>query len=211
MKIAILGSTGFLGQVLLDKALNKGHSIRTLVRNPDKLGKYKDLVEFIQGDISQIDKINECFIGVQAVISTVPPERNTKDPEKYAQIMSDIIKTLRKNGVNRFIHIGGAVHGGGDNEVWSIQRRLLRSFLNIFWKQGLVAKQLEWETLKKSDINWTLVRPPRIVKGKSAGGIMADEKKLIGLKVHVEKLVEFMLEQLESKVWEKKAPLVSDK
>jgi uncharacterized protein len=211
MKIAILGSTGFVGQVLLHKAIDKGYSIRTLVRNPDKLGNYKNRVEFIQGDISQIDKVDECFIGVEAVISTVPPERDTKDPEKYARIMSDILKTLKKNGINRFINIGGAVHEGGDNEIWTIQRRLLRSFLNLFWKSGLVAKQLEWDTLKKSDINWTLVRPPRIAKGKSRKGIIADEKNLIGLKVHVDDLVEFILEQLESKEWVKKAPLVSTK
>jgi len=34
MKIAILGSTGFLGKVLLEKALNAGYQVRTLVRNP---------------------------------------------------------------------------------------------------------------------------------------------------------------------------------
>jgi uncharacterized protein len=34
MKIAILGSTGFVGQVLLKKALEQGYQIRTLVRNP---------------------------------------------------------------------------------------------------------------------------------------------------------------------------------
>ena len=38
MKIAMLGSTGFLGTVLLEKALNAGYQVRTLVRNPAKLG-----------------------------------------------------------------------------------------------------------------------------------------------------------------------------
>ena len=33
MKIAILGSTGFLGKVLLEKALNAGYQVSTLVRN----------------------------------------------------------------------------------------------------------------------------------------------------------------------------------
>lgn len=37
MKICILGSTGFLGRVVLRKALEDGHVVRTLVRTPGKL------------------------------------------------------------------------------------------------------------------------------------------------------------------------------
>ncbi len=209
MKIAILGSTGFVGRVLTEKALGKGFQIKALVRNPDKLGAFKNKVEFIQGDISQINKLDECLFGVQAVLSTVPPERNTQDPEKYAGIMEDLITSLKKNRVNRFIHIGGAAHEGGENEKWTFKRRLLRAFLNLTWKQGLIAKHLEWETLKKSDIDWTLVRPPRIVKGKSIEKIIADDKILAGLKVYVDDLADFMLDQIESEEWSKKAPLVS--
>jgi len=51
MKIAIFGSTGFLGKMLLEMALDKGYQVKTLVRNPDKLGELRDRVKFIQGDI----------------------------------------------------------------------------------------------------------------------------------------------------------------
>jgi putative NADH-flavin reductase len=73
----------------------------------------------------------------------------------------------------------------------------------------LKSKHLEWETLKKSDIDWTLVRPPRIVKGKSTEKIIADDKILNQAKVYVDDLADFMLDQIESKEWSKKAPLVS--
>lgn len=209
MKIAILGSTGFVGSILLPRAIERGYTIRTLVRNPEKLGDFKEKVEFIQGDISRVDKINECFSGVEAVISTVPPEAKTREPEKYATIMNEIILALQKNGVKRFIHLGGAAHDGGENEKWTFQRRMLRLFLNITWKPGLIAKKLEWETLRKSNIDWILVRPPRIVKGKSKGRIVANEKNLPGSRVHVEDLADFLLNQLESNDWLRKAPLVS--
>ena len=83
MKIAILGSTGFLGKVLLKKALDKGYQVKTLVRNSEKLGDLKDKVEFIQGSMDQTDKLEETVAGTEAVLSTVPPQRNTKEPEKY--------------------------------------------------------------------------------------------------------------------------------
>ena len=209
MKIAILGSTGFVGRTLLEKALENGFQIKTLVRNPEKLGTFKNKVEFIQGDISQFEKVEECINGVQAVLSTVPPERDTKDPEKYALIMKELVKILEKNDIKRFIHIGGAGHGGGENENWTFERRLLRAFLNLMWKPGLIAKQLEWEVLQKSQLDWTLIRPPRIGRGKSKDEIIADEINLDSLEIKVEDLAEFMLKQIESKEWVRKAPLVA--
>ena len=45
MKIAILDPTGFVGKILLEKALEKGYQVKTLVRNPEKLGIFKERVE----------------------------------------------------------------------------------------------------------------------------------------------------------------------
>ena len=79
----------------------------------------------------------------------------------------------------------------------------------MVWKPGLIAKQLEWEVLQKSWLDWTLIRPPRIVRGKSKGEIVADEKNLASLEIDVEDLAEFILNQIASKEWIKKAPLVA--
>lgn len=210
MKIAIFGSTGFLGKVLLEKALDDGYQIRTLVRNPEKLGEFKNKVDFIQGNIFETSKIEETVKETEVVISTVgPPQRNPKNPEKYKMAMEDLIAELEKQNIKRFIHIGGSVHPGGENENWTMGRRLLRLFLNLVWKQGLLAKQLEWEVLKVSNIDWTLVRPPQITKGGSTGKVKADEKNLARTKINVEDLSNFMLDQIYSKRWIKRAPLVA--
>jgi hypothetical protein len=57
--------------------------------------------------------------------------------------------------------------------------------------------------------DWTLIRPPRIKPGKSNGKIIADEKNLIKKEVYVEDLVDFIILQIDSKDWIKKAPLIS--
>jgi putative NADH-flavin reductase len=210
MKIAILGSTGFLGKVLLKKALDDGYQIKTLVRNPEKLDKFKNSVDFIQGDIFEANNIEETVKGTEVVISTVgPPHRNPKNPEKYKRAMENLVAELEKQNIKRFIHVGGAVHPGGENENWTMSRRLLRLFLNLTWKPGLVAKQLEWEVLKESGLEWTLVRPPQITKGGLTGKVIADEKNLARTKINVEDLSSFILDQINSKNWIRKAPLVA--
>jgi hypothetical protein len=52
--------------------------------------------------------------------------------------------------------------------------------------------------LKKSNLDWTLVRPPYIVSGKPHGAVAADEKNLAKTRVNVEDLAAFMLEQITS-------------
>ena len=63
--------------------------------------------------------------------------------------------------------------------------------------------------LKSSDLDWTLVRPPRIAREAASGNISADEKTLKSLKISVEDLTDFILKQITSKDWIRKAPLVS--
>jgi putative NADH-flavin reductase len=209
MKIAILGSTGFVGKTLLRDALEKGYQVKTLVRDPEKLGHYKDQVEFVLGDASQAEKLEKTVLGTDAVISTLPPTADTDEPEKCAKAMEDLVAILEKNAIKRFIHIGGAVHGGGTNENWTLSRRVLKLYLNIVCKPVLVAKQLEWDVLRKSNLDWTLVRPPRIINGKPEGHLAPDEKNLASVQVNVDDLADFMLEQINSDQWTKKAPLVA--
>lgn len=37
MKIALIGATGFVGSALLQEALNRGHEVTALVRDPGQL------------------------------------------------------------------------------------------------------------------------------------------------------------------------------
>ena len=209
MKIAILGSTGFVGRVLLEKALANGHQVKTLVRDPEKLGDYKERVEYVSGDASQSDKLEKTVVGADAVLSTLPPIENGKDPDKSEKVMEDLVAILKRNAIKRFIHLGGAVHGGGTNENWTLGRQLLKIYLNVVCKPVLIAKQLEWEVLRKSNLDWTLVRPPRITKEKPIGHLAADEKNLASVQVNVEDLVDFLLTQINSDKWIEKAPLVA--
>jgi putative NADH-flavin reductase len=210
MKIAMLGATGFLGKVILRRAVERGYDVRALVRTPAKLGELQKRIAFVVGSVFQAEKLDEVVAGAQAVISTVgPPQKNPGNPQDYKKAMERLVAAMKRHGVGRLIHVGGAVHAGGENERWNVRRRLLRFVLERLYKPGLEAKHLEWEVLKESDLDWTLVRPPRIAPRKPPGELVADEHNLPSLQVWVEDLADFILEQLESATWVRKAPLVA--
>ena len=210
MKITILGSTGFVGKVLINKAVVAGYQVKTLARYPERLEYIKDKVEIITGSVFESSSIEAAIEGAEVVLSTIgPPQRNPGDPVQYEKAMKNIVSAMDKYGIKRYIHIGGAGHAGGENEKWTLNRRFLRLLLNLSGKQILVAKHMEWEVLKTSDLDWTLVRPPRITNEIASGDISANEKNLESLKVSVGDLTDFILEQITSKEWIRKAPLVS--
>ena len=77
MKVAITGASGFLGSHCVAKAVNKGHSVRILVRNTDKAhnalkmqGIKKDLVEIIYADLEDEDSLDRGLDGVDALLHT---------------------------------------------------------------------------------------------------------------------------------------------
>jgi putative NADH-flavin reductase len=210
MKITIFGTTGFVGKVLIKKAIAAGYQIKTLARNPEKLEELKDKIEIIKGSVFESSSVELAIEGAEVVISTIgPPTGKPCDPTQYEKTMKDIVSIMDKNGIKRYIHIGGAAHKGGENEAWNFGRKFLRLFLTLFGKQILVAKHLEWNVLKSSDLDWTLIRPPRITNEPALGNISIDEKNLKNLKVSVGDLTDFILHQITSKEWIRKAPLIS--
>jgi putative NADH-flavin reductase len=210
MKITIFGSTGFVGKVLIKKAIAAGCQVKTLARNPEKLEEIKYKIEIIKGSVFESSAVEAAIEGAEIVLSTIgPPQGKFGDPYQYENAMKDIVRILDKKGIKRYIHIGGAAHQGGENEIWNFNRKFLRLFLNLFGKHILVTKHLEWEVLKSSDLDWTLIRPPRITDEPASGNISVDEKNLKNLKVSVGDLTDFILLQIASKEWIRKAPLIS--
>jgi putative NADH-flavin reductase len=44
MKIALLGATGFVGSAILKEALDRGHKVTAIARDPEKLEKRDSLI-----------------------------------------------------------------------------------------------------------------------------------------------------------------------
>ena len=73
MKITILGSTGFVGKVLIKKAIAAGYQVKTLARDPEKLEEIKDKIEIIKGSVFESSSVETAIEGAESVLSTIGP------------------------------------------------------------------------------------------------------------------------------------------
>jgi len=213
MKIALLGSTGYVGTELLKRCLEQQHQVKVLVRNSQKLGDLSKSVEVVEGDYFDKDKVAQAISGCKVVISTIGP--STKKPENvevYKKLMAggmaNLVSAMENEKVKKFILIGGAATPVRDNEAFNARQKFIKFLLNLTSKYIISIKTMEASILAKFSFDWIIVRPPVISKGSPTGNVMSDERILYGMKIDIEDLIDFILNQITSDVWLHKAPLV---
>jgi putative NADH-flavin reductase len=210
MKLAILGSTGFVGAVLLKKALTQGHQLKVLARSPEKLGDAKDKVDIARGDMFDPAALESLVQGVDAVISVAGPPMNAKfDVEKHARATQDLVYAMKNAQVNRLITITGAAAEVPGQKL-GFKQSLLRFVLGTFVRPDVIkVKDMELKTIAASGLNWTVIRPPLIGSGNATGSVAASEADMTGMKIDVEDIADFILSLLKTNEWDCKAPIVS--
>jgi putative NADH-flavin reductase len=109
MKIVIFGATGHVGQRIVREALERGHEVVGVVRDPAKSQAPDPRVRLVQGDATDAASVARAVQGADAVVSAVSPRPGTTG---HAPSLSDaargLIAGLRQAGVRRLIVVGGA-------------------------------------------------------------------------------------------------------
>lgn len=210
MRLAILGSTGFVGMLLIQKALAQGHQIKALARSPEKLGNVKDKVEVIEGDMFDPVALETLVQGVDAVISVAGPPMNGKfDIEQHASATKNLVYAMKNAKVNRLITITGAAAEVPGQKL-GFKQSLLRFVLGTFVRPDVIkVKDMELKTIAESGLNWTVLRPPLIGSGKATGNVAASNSDMTGVKIDVEDITDFILSLLNTNEWDRKAPVIS--
>lgn len=210
MKLAIIGSTGFVGKTLVNKALKQGHQMKVLARSPEKLDELKEKVEAVQGDMFDPACLQMLVAGVDAVISTAgPPREGRHDSEKHAVSTQLLVSAMKNAKVNRLITITGAA-AKVPGQSLGFKQSLLHFLLgNIVMPDVIKTKDIELKSIAESGLNWTVLRPPIVGSGNATGNVAASEKDMTGMKIDVEDLADFILSLLETHEWDRKAPIVA--
>ncbi len=212
MKLALLGSTGFVGTILLSNALAQEHQLKVLVRSPEKLGGNKDKVEVVTGDMFDPAALETLVQGTDAVISAAGPPMNGKfDVERHASATKNLVSAMKNAKVSRLIAIAGAAAQVPGQKL-GFKQSLLRFVLGTFVRPDVIkVKDMELKTIAESGLNWTVLRPPLIGSGNPTGNVAASEADMTGTKIDVEDIADFILSLLKTKEWDRKAPIISSK
>ena len=166
MKLLIIGGTGGTGRELINQALDSGHQVTALIRNPNKLKIVHPNLKVIQGNVLDIDKVQEVVEGQEAVLSALGHKRFFIKTTILSEGIRNIIAAMEKHGVKRLICITSL----GIND----SRFKLGLYYTLFVIPVIVFfyfrdKKKQEKLIKSSKLNWTIVRPGQLTYGKKRG------------------------------------------
>jgi hypothetical protein len=114
---------------------------------------------------------------------------------------------MKRHGVRRLVALSGAgITLEGERKP--IRGRLMSSAVRLLVRHVVEAKRREYLVFRDSGLDWTLVRPPRVVEGGPTGHVLASNT-VVGSRITQADLAAFMVGQLDDHAYIGAAPYVS--
>jgi uncharacterized protein len=161
MKLALIGATGFVGTAILKEALDRGHEVTAIARDPETLTTHPKLY-LQQGDIYNQDVMARRLDGQDAVISAFSP--NKADPDirqKQVEGIKSLLAVMKQTGITRLLMVGGA----GSLAVKPGLRVIDTPDFPEQWKGTARATADVLELLQgERDIQWTFLSPAAMLQ-----------------------------------------------
>jgi putative NADH-flavin reductase len=157
MVITVFGASGRVGSLIVEELLDGGNSVTAFIHGDSKFKANKNL-KIVQGDIYSIDDVERSLLGADAVISALG-SWGTAKKDVLTEGMKNIIPLMEKNKIKRIVSLTGAdalVHG----DKVRLFDRITHFFLNIVAGKILIDGEQHVELLRKSMLDWTVVRSP---------------------------------------------------
>ena len=162
MNMTIFGATGRVGNEFLQLALKDGHQVTALARTPSKLTPHENLT-VLEGDIRNLEIINEAIQGADAVFSAIGTDKTTT----LTEAIPLIINAMHKAKVTRIITIGtaGILQSRTNPDLYRFQSTESKRRLTFAAEEHAKV----YEQLAKTNLDWTIVCPTYLPDGNATG------------------------------------------
>jgi nucleoside-diphosphate-sugar epimerase len=209
MKLAIFGATGTAGSELLTQALAAGHEVRALVRTPTKLPPQPAGSTVVQGDVRDLAAVSQTVLGCEAVLSALGAT-DKRDADVRRAGTANIVAAMREQRARRLVVLGG-FHIPFEGDPDNLGRKLIVPILGL--TKYLVEDTVGMGALIHScELDWTLVRIPRIARSPAPGRPEIDTLRLgPWSKVSRATIASFMLECAADGTYLHRAPMICDR
>jgi putative NADH-flavin reductase len=210
IKVALIGGTGKAGRYLLQQLISEGYSIRVLIRDQERFAiKHSAIDKIVVGDVSQSECIESIIDGCKAVISTLGLGIPPSPPTIFSLATNNIIKAMNLAAISRYILITGLNVDTAADKKGPVTK-LATEWMYTNYPKSTGDKQLEYELLLESNLDWTLVRLPLIEETKIKNEIKVSISDCPGDRISATSLAVFLTEQLNSTAYIKQSPFIAN-
>jgi putative NADH-flavin reductase len=160
MKLTVFGATGGTGRQVVDQALDAGHLVRAVVRDPTKLDVDRTALEVVVADVMDPGALVDAVRDRDAVISAIGSRAGRAPTTVCADSARSIVEAMHRAGSKRLVVVSGT--GPFDEGQGPGMRYLLKPLAGLFLKHVFADMVAMEAVVRASGLDWTIVRPPRL-------------------------------------------------
>jgi putative NADH-flavin reductase len=207
--IALFGATGQTGKLFLESALEKGYSIKALVRSPEKVKLKHSRLQLIPGDVLHSRDVERTVQDCDIVVSLFG---QVKGSPEWLQTngTKKIVEAMKKAGVEKIISLSGGGLPFPEKDKPKFADKIIRGLMKLAVPKILNDAIAHHKVLSESGLTWIIVRGPRLTNQRKKGqyregwvGVNASTK------ISRADLADFILKQVEDEQYHFQMPFIS--
>jgi len=209
MRLLVVGATGRVGSRVLARALEDGHDVTALARDPAALTAEHPRVRVAAGDVLDRASLERALAGCEAVISCLGT-RDRRQRTLRADGTRNLVDAMRATRVRRLILF--SAFGVGDSRA--LLRRTTFMFGRVILPLFLRAQFEDMDAMERiaraSGLDWVAVRPSALTEKAATGAVRVaeDGARKAGESIAMADVAAFMVGCLTSDVHLGTAPVI---
>jgi putative NADH-flavin reductase len=186
MKLVVFGATGRIGTELVQQGVAAGHQVTAVVREGSSLQLPTPVgvgaagsrsagaggaLEVVTADVMDAGAIASVVAGQDAVLSVLGP-RGRGPTSVLSDGARTVMQAMRETGVRRLLVVSVAgIHTTGDDPF---TKHVAKPILGRLLRESFADARRMEEAVRSSDLDWTIVCPPRLTNGAAKGRIRSN-------------------------------------
>jgi putative NADH-flavin reductase len=169
MKVTVFGATGRIGEQVVRQALDAGHKVTAVVRDPARFDVSHPALEVatVPG-LTDPEVLRPVLEGSDAAISGVGP-RGRKDGPVASSATRGILRAMEASGVRRLVAVSAVPVGPVPEGESFVNRRIVLPLISAFARDVYADLAAMEDEIRRSTTEWTIVRPPKLVNKPLTG------------------------------------------
>ncbi len=192
VKLFILGATGRTGSQIVEQALARGHAVTAFVRSPGKRASRGPGLTVVEGDARDVAQLAAGMLGHDAVLSALGNTSVWKSTNLMRDTGRATVAAMHRAGVRRLIAVSTGL-------LFTEQKGALLWLLRTILRRNNEDLGAMEQIVEGSGVDWTIVRPPRLVQAPVRGFRSFETPEGTGRSLPYADLATFMLDEVRDR------------
>ncbi len=209
--LLVIGASSGIELATVKRALIGGHRVRALARSAARIALDDVRLEKMPGDATSGTDVARALAGTDAVIEClgVPagPEMILRGTTLFSRATRILVDAMTANGPHRLIAVTGLGAGDSRGHGGLFYDKV---FFPLVLKRVYDDKDVQEMMIRRSGLDWTLVRPGVLTNGAATGAyhVLAEPKDWRGGSISRADVADFLVREAESGHYRSRTPVL---